>query len=76
MNPAEIIAISVGSITLLAAILGGLLWLIRAQVALHRAFQPNGGSSVKDQLNRIEADMKDVRRKVDEHITYHLNNDL
>jgi hypothetical protein len=76
MNPAEIIAISVGSITLLAAILGGLLWLIRAQVALQREFKPNGGSSTRDALNRIESDMKDVRRKVDEHITYHLNNDL
>ena len=59
-----------------SAIMGGLLWLIRAQIALHRSFQPNGGSSVKDQLNRIESDMKDVQRKVDEHITYHLNNDL
>lgn len=59
-----------------SAIMGGLLWLIRAQIALHRSFQPNGGSSVKDQLNRIESDMKDVRHKVDEHITYHLNNDL
>jgi hypothetical protein len=76
MNTAEIIAISVGSITLLAAILGGLLWLIRAQVALQREFKPNGGSSTRDALNRIESDMKDVRRKVDEHITYHLNNDL
>jgi hypothetical protein len=76
MNTAEIIAISVGSITLLAAILGGLLWLIRAQVALQREFKPNGGSSTRDALNRIESDMKDVRHKVDEHINYHLNNDL
>jgi flagellar basal body-associated protein FliL len=76
MNPAEIIAISVGSITLLAAILGGLLWLIRAQVALQREFKPNGGSSTRDALNRIETDMKDVRRKIDDHVTYHLNNDL
>ena len=59
-----------------SAIMGGLLWLIRAQIALHRSFQPNGGSSVKDQLNRIESEVKDVRRKVDDHVTYHLNNDL
>ena len=63
-------------VILTTAVLGGVLWLIRAQLAMHKAFQPNGGSSVKDQLNRIESDMKDVRRKVDEHITYHLNNDL
>jgi hypothetical protein len=76
MNPAEIIAISVGSITLLAAILGGLLWLIRAQVALQREFKPNGGSSTRDALNRIESEVKDVRSKIDDHVTYHLNNDL
>ena len=63
-------------VILTTAVLGGVLWLIRAQLAMHKAFQPNGGSSVKDQLNRIESDMKDVRHKVDEHITYHLNNDL
>jgi hypothetical protein len=59
-----------------SAMLAGILWLIKAQISMHRAFQPNGGSSVKDQLNRIEADMKDVRRKIDDHVTYHLNNDL
>jgi hypothetical protein len=63
-------------VILTTAVLGGVLWLIRAQLAMHKAFQPNGGSSVKDQLNRIEADLKDARRKLDEHIDYHLNNDL
>jgi hypothetical protein len=58
------------------AMLAGILWLIKAQISMHRAFQPNGGSSVKDQLNRIESEVKDVRRKVDDHVTYHLNNDL
>jgi hypothetical protein len=76
MNAAEVVAISVGSITLLAAILGGLLWLIRAQVALQREFKPNGGSSTRDALNRIESEVKDVRSKIDDHVTYHLNNDL
>jgi hypothetical protein len=47
-----------------AAILGGLLWLIRAQVALLREFRPNGGQSVRDQLNRIEA-------RLDNHIDNH-----
>jgi hypothetical protein len=63
-------------VILTTAVLGGVLWLIRAQVSMLKAFQPNGGSSVKDQLNRIEADLKDARRKLDEHIDYHLNNDL
>jgi hypothetical protein len=35
--------------------------------------KPNGGSSTKDQLNRIESDVREVRNKVDDHITWHLN---
>jgi hypothetical protein len=31
---------------------------------------------VKDQLNRIESEVRDVRTKIDDHVTYHLNNDL
>lgn len=58
------------------ALLGGVLWLIRAQIAIHKTLQPNGGTSVKDQLNRIESEVRDVRAKIDDHVTYHLNNDL
>lgn len=68
-SPAELLPlIAIGS-----AALGGILWVIKSQIAMHKAFQPNGGSSVKDQLNRIEADVRDVRLKVDDHITWHLN---
>ena len=59
---------------LLTAVLGGILWLIRAQIALHKSFQPNGGTSVKDQLNRIEEDVRDVRAKIDDHVAWHLDN--
>ena len=68
-NPADLIPI-IGIIT---ALLAGIGWIIKSQIAMQRAFQPNGGSSVKDQLNRIEADVRDVRSKVDDHITWHLN---
>ena len=34
------------------AILGGLRWLIRAQVSMLREFKPNGGQSARDQWNR------------------------
>lgn len=47
-----------------AVILGALLWLIRAQVSMMREFRPNGGSSMRDQLNRIEA-------RLDNHIDNH-----
>lgn len=68
-NPADLIPI-IGIIT---ALLAGIGWMIRSQLAMQKAFQPNGGSSVKDQLNRIEADVREVRNKVDDHITWHLN---
>ena len=47
-----------------AVILGALLWLIRAQVSMMKEFRPNGGSSMRDQLNRIEA-------RLDNHIDNH-----
>jgi hypothetical protein len=67
-NPADLIPI-IGIIT---ALLAGIGWIVKSQLAMQRAFQPNGGTSVKDQLNRIEADVREVRGKVDEHITWHL----
>jgi hypothetical protein len=47
-----------------ATILVGLLWMIRAQVSMLREFRPNGGQSMRDQLNRIEA-------RLDNHIDNH-----
>jgi hypothetical protein len=67
-NPADLIPI-IGIIT---ALLAGIGWIVKSQLAMQRAFQPNGGTSVKDQLNRIEADVREVRTKVDDHITWHL----
>ena len=69
-SPADLVPVTI----LLTAVLGGILWLIRAQVALHKSFQPNGGTSVKDQLNRIEDDVRDVRAKIDDHVAWHLDN--
>ena len=68
-NPADLIPI-IGIVT---ALLAGIGWMIKSQMAMQKAFQPNGGTSVKDQLNRIEADVREVRSKVDDHITWHLN---
>jgi len=69
-SPADLVPVTI----LLTAVLGGILWLIRAQIALHKSFQPNGGTSVKDQLNRIEDDVRDVRAKIDDHVAWHLDN--
>lgn len=58
-------------LTIGAAILGGLLWLIRAQVTLMREFRPNGGGSTKDALNRIESDVRELRARLDNHMDNH-----
>ena len=57
-----------------SALLAGLLWLIRAQVSLQREFKPNGGTSTRDSLNRIEADLRELRSKIDDHVQWHLDN--
>jgi len=73
MNPAEIVGIVVACISILTALLAGIVWLIRAQVAMQREFRPNGGSSTRDSLNRIEKDVREIRGKVDDHIEWHMD---
>jgi len=74
MTAGEIISLVAVSLSLVTALLGGLLWIVKSQVqAMRKDLQPNGGSSTKDQLNRIESDVRDVRGKVDDHISWHLN---
>jgi hypothetical protein len=56
-----------------ATLLAGLSWIIRAQIAMGKQFTPNGGSSLRDAVNRLEkdaqemrADIKDLRNRADE----------
>ena len=50
-----------------AGIGGALFWIIDARLAkMQKEFKPNGGSSMRDQLNRIEA-------KIDGHINWHMD---
>jgi hypothetical protein len=75
MTTGEIISLVAVSLSIVTALLGGLLWVVKAQVqAMRKDLQPNGGSSTKDQLNRIESDVREVRHKVDDHITWHMDN--
>jgi hypothetical protein len=53
------------------ALLAGLLWIIRGQSAMSREFRPNGGASMKDAVNRIETDIRDVRNRIDNHVDNH-----
>ena len=74
MTAGEIISLVAVSLSIVTALLGGLMWIVKTQVqAMRKDLQPNGGTSTKDQLNRIESDIKEVRSKVDDHITWHLN---
>lgn len=73
MEPAEIVALAVGIVTLLSALLGGMVWLIKAQTAMQKEFKPNGGSTTRDALNRIEKDVREIRGKVDDHIDWHMD---
>ena len=75
MSAGEIISLVAVSLSIVTAVLGGLMWVIKAQVThMRKDLQPNGGSSTKDQLNRIESDVRDVRMKVDDHIGWHMDN--
>lgn len=48
---------------------------------INQELHPNGGSSMRDAINRIEKaqeeikdDAKNIREKVDDHIQWHLDN--
>ena len=48
---------------------------------INQELHPNGGSSLRDAVNRIEEtqaqlkeDSKDIRDKIDDHIEWHLDN--
>lgn len=62
-TPADAVVV----LTLFSILMGGLVWLIKAQVSMQKEFKPNGGASTRDQLNRIE-------QKIDNHIHWHLEN--
>jgi len=74
MTTAEVISLFGVSTVVITAVIAGLLWIVKAQVtAMQRDLKPNGGTSIKDQLNRIERDVSDVRTKLDGHIVWHLD---
>lgn len=61
-EPGEILTfLSIGGV-----IVGALFFIIDARLSrMSREFKPNGGTSVRDQLNRIEA-------KLDGHLDWHI----
>jgi len=62
-SPGEVLAL----LSIAGLIVGVLFFIIDARLnKVVREFKPNGGGSVKDQLDRIEA-------KVDGHISWHMD---
>jgi len=57
MTPNEWVGLAVGASTLIATGLLVLRWVIKAYL---QELRPNGGSSMKDQLNRLEARVDDL----------------
>ena len=57
MTAQEWVGISVGVCAVLTSLLVGLRWVIKSYL---QELKPNGGSSIKDQLNRLEARVDDL----------------
>jgi hypothetical protein len=59
-NPADLVPV----VVIISGILAGILWMIRAQAAMSKQFQPNHGNSLRDSIDRIE-------RRLDRHLDDH-----
>ena len=57
MTPNEWVGLSVGVCAIATSLLVGLRWVIKSYL---QELKPNGGSSMKDQLNRLEARVDDL----------------
>jgi len=57
MNPAEWAAFGAGGCAVLSAVLIGLRFLVKGWL---NELRPNGGSSMKDQLTRLEKRVDDL----------------
>ena len=57
MTAQEWVGIAVGVCAVLTSLLMGLRWVIKSYL---QELKPNGGSSMKDQLNRLEARVDDL----------------
>jgi hypothetical protein len=61
-------------LTIAGVIIGALFFLIDSRINKVLAeFKPNGGASVRDQLDRIEKKVDDLEDKVEGHIDWHMS---
>ena len=57
MTPNEWVGLSVGVCAIASTLLLALRWVIKSYL---QELKPNGGSSMKDQLNRLESRVDDL----------------
>jgi len=57
MTPNEWVGLSVGLCAIATSLLVGLRWVIKSYL---QELKPNGGSSMKDQLSRLEQRVDDL----------------
>jgi hypothetical protein len=58
MSPADWAGIAVAVTTVVASFAGAVRWLVKHYLT---ELKPNGGSSVKDQLNRLEREFEIIK---------------
>lgn len=59
MTPADWAGIAVSIMTLIIGFTGSIRWLVKHYLS---ELRPNGGGSVKDQVNRLEARVDEIYR--------------
>jgi len=57
MTPNDWVAIAVGGCAIASSLLLALRWVIKSYL---NELKPNGGSSIKDQINRLEKRVDDL----------------
>jgi hypothetical protein len=57
MSPNELVAFGVGVSAIATSLLLGLRWVIKSYLS---ELKPNSGSSIKDQINRLEQRVDDL----------------
>ena len=63
MTAQEWVGISVGVCAVLTSLLVGLRWVIKSYLA---ELKPNGGSSIKDTISRLELQSSRLEQRVDD----------
>lgn len=58
-------------LVVISMVLSALVWLIKAQIKMGKQFQPNGGHSLRDSIDRLERNDDYLRHRLDQHIDQH-----